>query len=77
VIEVDGGVAFTAHFCKGDHKGLAQANSTIEQLTDFRTRALAQLAAQHDEIARLRRLTDQSGHVRRLPNRPSVIGSCN
>jgi hypothetical protein len=55
---------------------LAQSANTIDDLTDFRAQALAQLAAQHDEITRLRRLTNQSGRVRRLP-RPSVIGSCN
>ena len=33
---------------------LAQANSTIQDLTDFRSQALARLAAQHDEILQLR-----------------------
>jgi hypothetical protein len=56
---------------------LAASADIVDDLTDFRTQALAQLAAQHDEIARLRRLTDQSGRVRRLPSRPSVIGPCN
>ncbi|HEY4017743.1 MAG TPA: hypothetical protein VGM75_03585 [Pseudonocardiaceae bacterium] len=56
---------------------LAESASTIDDLADFRTQALAQLAAQYDEIARFRRLTDHSGRVRRLPSRPSVIESCN
>ena len=33
---------------------LVQANSTIQELTDFRIQALARIAAQHDEILRLR-----------------------
>ena len=36
---------------------LAQANTTIDQLTDFRTQALSRLAAQHEEILRLRAAT--------------------
>ena len=35
---------------------LAQSNSEIDDLTDFRTTALARLAAQHEEIIRLRSL---------------------
>jgi hypothetical protein len=56
---------------------LAQANSTIEQLSDFRTQALARLAAQHDEILRLRAAAAQNPNVTRLPAaRQKVIGPC-
>lgn len=54
---------------------LAQANSTIEQLSDFRTQALARLAAQHEEILRLRAAARNS-NVTRLPDRKKVIGPC-
>jgi hypothetical protein len=58
---------------------LAQANSTIQELTDFRSQALARIAAQHDEILRLR--TAKAPGVTRLPsNRPKfqqkVMGPC-
>jgi hypothetical protein len=55
---------------------LAQSEQTIDELNDFRTQALARLAAQHEEITRLRQLADQAGSVRRLPTRTPVIGSC-
>jgi hypothetical protein len=56
---------------------LTQANSTIEELTDFRTQALARLAAQHDEIQRLRATSDAGTNVTRLPPpRQKVIGPC-
>lgn len=60
---------------------LAQANSTIQELTDFRSQALARIAAQHDEILRLRTANDPSAGVTRLPsNRPKyqqkVMGPC-
>ena len=57
---------------------LAQANSAIEELTDFRTQALARLAAQHDEILRLRAAAAPKANVARLPaaNRQKVIGPC-
>lgn len=48
---------------------LDQSASTITELTDFRSQALARLAAQHDEITHLRRLADQAGSIRRLPTR--------
>jgi hypothetical protein len=57
-------------------KHLAQSEQTIDELTDFRTQALARLAAQHEEITRLRQLADRAGSVRRLPTRTPVIGSC-
>lgn len=56
---------------------LAQAHSTIEELTDIRIQALARLAAQHDEILRLRAATDPKANVTRLPaTRQKVIGPC-
>ncbi|MFD7862258.1 hypothetical protein [Streptomyces sp. NPDC059783] len=51
----------------------------IAQLTGFRTLAISRLAAQHDEIERLRRQVADSGVVRRLPDTASRItpfGSC-
>jgi hypothetical protein len=45
---------------------LAQANSEIDDLTEFRTTALARLAAQHEEITRLRNLNF---------NEPAIAGS--
>ena len=56
---------------------LAAANQHIANLTDFRGQALARLAAQHDEITRLRSAPLASGNnVRRLPARTSTIGPC-
>jgi hypothetical protein len=56
---------------------LAQANSTIDELTGFRTQALARLAAQHHEILRLRPAADPNGNVTRLPaTRQKVNGPC-
>lgn len=56
---------------------LAQTNSTIEQLSDFRTQALARLAAQHEEILRLRDGASRNANVTRLPaTRQKVIGPC-
>jgi len=56
---------------------LAQANSTIEKLSDFRGQTLARLAAQHDEIQRLRAAADPSTNVTRLPaGIQKVIGPC-
>jgi len=42
-------------------------DATITELTDLRTQALARLAAQHDEITRLRRDVRQAASIRRLP----------
>jgi hypothetical protein len=39
----------------------------IAELSDFRAQALSQIAAQHDEITRLRREVRQAARVRRLP----------
>jgi hypothetical protein len=46
---------------------LARADRTIEDLTDIRTQALARLAAQHEEIIRLREAVAGTGRVTHLP----------
>jgi hypothetical protein len=55
---------------------LAQSAAAISDLTDFRTQALARLAAQHDEITRLRQQSEGIGKARRLPIRTSGTGPC-
>jgi hypothetical protein len=59
---------------------LAQASLTIQDLTDLRSQALARLAAQHDEILRLRAANDPAAVITRLPqrskSRQKVIGPC-
>ncbi len=47
---------------------LARRDETIAELTGFRTEALARLAAQHEEITRLRWHADGAAKVRRLPS---------
>jgi hypothetical protein len=46
---------------------LAQANSTIEELTDFRTQTLSRLAAQHQEILQLRTTAHPNANITPLP----------
>ena len=46
---------------------LAQSDATISELAGFRDQALAQLAAQHDEITRLRQEIRLAAGIRRLP----------
>jgi hypothetical protein len=56
---------------------LAQANTTIDQLTEFRTQALSRLAAQHEEILRLRAAAQPKANIARLPAPPRrLIGPC-
>lgn len=56
---------------------LAQSEQTVDELTDFRAQSLARLAAQHEEIARLRESLAGASRVSRLPApRTTVIGSC-
>lgn len=58
---------------------LAQANSEIGDLTKFRTTALARLAAQHEEITRLRNLTTMNprSNIARLPGpKEKIMGPC-
>ena len=46
---------------------LTQFADTINELTKFRTQAIARLAAQHDEITRLRNSTEAASQLPRLP----------
>ncbi|MFC9228815.1 hypothetical protein ACFTZI_07550 [Streptomyces decoyicus] len=56
---------------------LAQSEQMVEELTDFRGQALARLAAQHEEIIRLREAAVGTTRVSRLPPpRTTVIGTC-
>jgi hypothetical protein len=55
---------------------LVRRDQVIEELTDFRDQALSRLAAQHEEILRLRHPNEQESRVRRLPARSSGIGPC-
>jgi hypothetical protein len=55
---------------------LTRHDETIAELTDFRTEALARLAAQHDEITRLRRDAGRSARLHSLPSRTSGTGPC-
>ncbi|MFI6368822.1 hypothetical protein ACIBG0_39595 [Nocardia sp. NPDC050630] len=60
---------------------LAQANSTIQDLIDFRSQALSRIAAQHDEILRLRASDDLEANITRLPSdrrerRQKIMGPC-
>jgi hypothetical protein len=48
-------------------KRLTDRDQSITELTDFRIEALSQLAAQHDEITRLRHAATDSFKIRRLP----------
>ncbi|MFD3731491.1 hypothetical protein [Streptomyces sp. NPDC058632] len=56
---------------------LDKSEQSIDELTDFRTQALARLAAQHEEIVRLRDAVAGASRVSRLPApRTTVIGTC-
>ena len=46
---------------------LSKSDATISELTGFRSQALARLAAQHNEITRLRQEVRLAAGVRRLP----------
>ena len=55
----------------------SQADQKIAELTDFRAQVLSRLAAQHEEIVRLRNATDGANRIIRLPvNRATLIGPC-
>src|SRR6266542_2185511 len=47
---------------------LAQSDATISELADFRGQALARIAAQHNEITRLRQEAHLAAGIRRLPD---------
>lgn len=72
----DAQIARLKHETAALKERLAQSASTIDDLTDFRTQALARLAAQHDEITRLRSSIAATSQVSRLPSRATTIGSC-
>ena len=55
---------------------LADRDHTITDLRDFKNRALARLASQHDEINRLRTQNQRAAKVRQLPARTSGAGPC-
>jgi hypothetical protein len=46
---------------------LARQDTTINELTDFKAQVLSRIAAQHDEITRLRHDIQRAATVRRLP----------
>lgn len=46
---------------------VAKRDEAVAELTEFRTAAVSRLAAQHDEITRLREQAAALGNVRRLP----------
>ena len=52
---------------------LAQTDATITGLTELPDQALARLAAQHDEITRLRHDLQRAASIRRLPPRPPPL----
>ncbi|MER7151401.1 hypothetical protein [Streptomyces lydicus] len=55
---------------------LAQSEQSIDELTDFRTQALARLAAQHAEFVHLREWSAEANQVTGLPTaRGTTIGS--
>lgn len=72
----EGQVARLKEEITGLKERLAQSAATIDALTDFRTRALAQLAAQYEEITRLRDSAAAVSRVSRLPRRGAVIDPC-
>jgi hypothetical protein len=56
---------------------LSQADQKIAELADFRAQALSRLAAQHEEVVRLRNAADGANRVIHLPvNRATSIGPC-
>jgi DNA repair exonuclease SbcCD ATPase subunit len=55
---------------------VGKRNQSIEELTDFKTQALARLAAQHDEITRLRTTLERQQTVRELRPRTRITGPC-
>jgi len=67
-----------AHNDELRHK-LADRDAALGDLEQFKTLAISRLAAQHDEISRLRRqAAAPAGNVRNLASRPSgpVTGPC-
>ena len=56
---------------------ITRRDTTIAELADVKAEALSRLAAQHDEITRLRRDADATPPIRRLPTRAPTIGPSN
>lgn len=55
---------------------LEQATSSLDEHTDFRARALAQLAAQREEITRLRTRAAAASQVTPLRRPATILGPC-
>jgi capsule polysaccharide export protein KpsE/RkpR len=60
---------------------IARQSATIENLSEFKTLALSRIAAQHEEIARLRDLQTATGtpaaaRLMAVPRDGQTIGSC-
>lgn len=55
---------------------IASRDQTVAELTDINTEALSRIAAQHDEITRLRQHADRTSGLRRLHSRAAAIGPC-
>lgn len=58
---------------------VTKRDEVVAELTEFKTTAISQLAAQHDEITRLREQTAALGDIRRLPaarGGAAPYGSC-
>ncbi|WP_327241517.1 hypothetical protein [Streptomyces sp. NBC_01320] len=60
---------------------LARQSATIEELTSFKTLALSRIAAQHEEITRVRSSqpdpdTPPVARLTPVPGRSQTIGSC-
>jgi hypothetical protein len=55
-----------------------ERDAQITELTEFKEHALSQLAAQHEEILRLRRPTNSPSNVRNLPiaRKSRITGPC-
>jgi hypothetical protein len=66
------------HHNEKQAKHIAASNVTITEMTAFKTMAISRLAAQHDEIERLRASATRPTNLRRLPSRTSdgLIGPC-
>jgi hypothetical protein len=65
-----------AHIARLNHdlaaitERLARSDQALVELGDFKSLALSRLAAQHDEITRLRATLTNPDNVHRLPTRP-------
>jgi predicted RNase H-like nuclease (RuvC/YqgF family) len=55
---------------------LTECDTTIQELTDFKTLAISQLAAPHQELQRLRKGQPRPAVVRELRPEGSLLGPC-